>query len=164
MDILETALDIEKLSIAFYRQLEQEADLESVRRVAAMLAAEEETHADVIRGILEGPDRAGAGAAEPERDALWAGLVESFAREIGTAGVLQGSLVRLFARGMELERRTIELYETVREAVPGHQEELDRLLAEEERHRDLLDGFLELARTAEEWVENPEFSHLGEEY
>ncbi len=164
MVILETALDIERLSIAFYRQLEKQVDMESVRAAARMLAGEEVAHAAMIRRIIEDSDETGYEDGAPETTDMLAGVVKEFEKELRAVGSLNGSLVILFARGLELELKTIELYEMIREAIPEHQETLERLLEEEGRHREMLDAFLDLARKAEEWVENPEFSHIGEEY
>jgi rubrerythrin len=55
MDIFEFAIEKEKLSEDYYRQLAQKTDNEGLQKIFIMLAGEEEKHAQVVRDMQKQP-------------------------------------------------------------------------------------------------------------
>lgn len=163
MDILRTALGIEQMSIKYYKELEEKVGLESVKGVARFLVEQELRHVEFIENSLANDQYC---LPEDEETLEPMDVFLAYKKEIKSPLDISNSVISLYNKGIEMEQKSIELYQALLDTIENAKNRsiVETLIAEEKKHKALLDGLLDLARNVEEWIEDPEFSHIGDQY
>jgi len=160
MNIFELALRMEKEAGDYYRAHAESNYSEGIQGTFRFLADEEDRHYRLVNELYERLLSEGRTRFIDARGLLDALLLDSREHVFG------GSIVAVYNYAIEMEKASMQVYmELTRDVEDAERIDLLTMLAREEaRHIELLDDLLEITRKPEEWVENPEFSHIGEEY
>ncbi|MBW8015414.1 MAG: ferritin family protein [Planctomycetes bacterium] len=162
MDILEFALEKERLTRESYQQLAGKARNAGLRNILEMLAEEEAIHCYVIEsmisqkpGLLTDTDVLG------EAKDIFNGIresVEKFDFSVSEA--------ELYRDARDKEQKSMEFYQQkAREVEDGIQKEIFLKLAEEEqKHFIVFDNICEFVASPECYLENAEFVHTAEDF
>ena len=158
MDILEFAMEKEKYSEDYYRQLAGRAGSGGLAEILNKLADEEAKHYDFLRQMKSTiPEEISRTDVLGDAKEVFAGMRES-AGEFDF-GVSELELYEK-ARGIERDARDFYL-KKADEVKDSRQKEIFRKLAEEEeKHYFLLDNIIEFVSRPESWLENAEWYHL----
>ena len=158
MNIFEFAMEKEKYSEEYYRELAGKADNKGLQKIFNMLAGEEAKHFAVVEQMK---------TKVPEKVCDTNVLSEAkdiFKQLKGAADVFsfEASQVETYKKAQDIEKDSREFYLQKADDVEDHcQEDIFRKLAEEEnKHYFLLDNIIEFVLRPEQWLENAEFHHL----
>lgn len=160
MDIFEFAMEKEKLSEDYYRQLSGKTENSGLKNIFGMLAGEEARHYDVVSKMKEdSPVEVKQTSVLSDAKAVFSKMRES--AENFNFDISQTELYRK-ARDIESESRDFYLAKA-KEVTEEHLKGLFLQLAEEEKkHYFLLENIIEFVSRPEQWLENAEFYHLEE--
>ena len=159
--VWQAAMDIEKKGLEYYRQLAAESPFEELKGVFTLLADEEQRHHDLFAGMEQGmPVEAAAGpnVVVAAKDAFG-----RMAKALSAPDAI-GDAEEAYAHALKFEQASIDYYEELLGKTDNDLQRatIETVLAEEKRHRRLVQGLLEFVRRPKEWVENAEFYHLEE--
>ena len=160
MDIFEFAMEKEKYSEHFYRDLAGKTGNKGLNKIFNMLADEEAGHYKVIEQMR---------STEPEGVSEVDVLSEAkdiFERmQSGTEKFdFNISQIELYKIAQDIERKSRDFYlQKADEVEKEYQRDIFLKLAEQEKkHYFLLDNIIEFVSRPEHWLENAEFCHLEE--
>ena len=161
MDIYTFAMEIEKISEQYYRDLAQQCDHPGLVQILNMLAEDEAKHYQTIQGMRDGkhPEMPTTQVLRQARE-RFAGLKKEAVGDL----CFNNDEITLYRKAIEKEDHAEKFY---REKADEAEEPLDaalfsRLADEENRHRFLLENIIEFLSRPKTWVENAEFNHLDE--
>jgi rubrerythrin len=160
MDIFDFAMEKEKLSEDYYRQLSEKTENSGLQNIFSMLAGEEARHYDVVSKMKENtPVEVSQTSVLSDAKAVFSKMRESaenFNFDI--------SQTELYKKARDIESQSRDFY--LKKAAEVREEHLKGLflqLAEEEKkHYFLLESIVEFVSRPEQWLENAEFYHLEE--
>jgi len=162
MDILEFALEKERLSREYYQQLAAKNDNIGLRNILQMLADQESAHCHIIEEMKThtSPQMTETNVLEEVKD-IFNGIkksVENFDFSI--------SEVELYRQAKKKEQETMEFYLQKANQVDNEdQKQIFLKLAEEEqKHFIIIDNICEFVESPECYLENAEFVHSAEDY
>lgn len=163
MSILDTALGIEKMSISYYEELKENLKGSSLVASVDFLIEQEHRHIDFIKKALE---EDAFQLEEVKDDLSTEKVLSAYKEELKAPLNIDNTLLSLYKKGIDMEGKSVVLYQDLlKEQRKEQDKDIVKILIEEEKsHKALLEGLLDLARHAEEWVEDPEFSHIGDQY
>jgi rubrerythrin len=160
MDIFDFAMEKEKLSENYYRQLSEKTESKGLKKIFDMLAGEEARHYDIVSKMKEDApvEVAQTGVLSDAR------AVFSKMREAAEKFSFDISQIELYRKARDIESESRDFYLAKAEEVAQEkQKELFLRLAEEEKkHYFLLENIIEFVSRPERWLENAEFYHLEE--
>ena len=146
MNIFEFAMEKEKYSEDYYRQLAGKSNNKSLETVFNMLADEEAKHYKIVSDMKEGvaPDLAETTVLSDAKD-VFAKMRES------TQGFnFDVSQTELYRKAQKIEKQSQDFY-------------LEKANADQEKkHYFLLENIIDFVSRPETWLENAEFYHLDE--
>jgi len=158
MDIFQFAMEKEKYSEDYYRQLATETNNKGLRKIFNMLADEEAKHYTIVEQIK---------SKIPERvcktDVLSdAKDIFEQTKQAADKFNFEESQVETYKKAQDIEKDSREFYLQKADEVEDHcQKGIFRKLAEEEnKHYFLLENIIEFVSRPEQWLENAEFHHL----
>jgi rubrerythrin len=158
MNIFEFAMQKEKYSEQYYRQLAAKADNKGLQKIFNMLADEEAKHYTVVEQMKSKiPERVSkTDVLSDAKDAFkqMKEAVDKFSFE--------ASQVQTYKKAQDIEKESREFYlQKANEVQDRCQKGIFRKLAEEEnKHYFLLDNIIDFVSRPEQWLENAEFHHL----
>jgi len=158
MDILQFAMQKEKYSEDYYRQLAAETNNKGLQKIFNMLADEEAKHYTVVEKMKSKiPERVSkTDVLSDAKDAFkqMKEAVDKFSFE--------ASQVQTYKKAQDIEKESREFYlQKANEVQDRCQKGIFRKLAEEEnKHYFLLDNIIDFVSRPEQWLENAEFHHL----
>ena len=159
MDVFTYAMDMEKESERYYRELGRNCGNIELDSVFGLLADEEAKHHGLLKEM-----RAGSTVKEIQSQLL--ADVKTVFQQIRAKGEFTCSLdqVELYERAQEVERKTrVHYLERTEQADDEAERALfERLAEEEQKHWALLDNIIELVSRPEQWIEDAEFTHLDD--
>ncbi len=160
MNIFEVAKTLESQTEAYYRKQSTQQYSDGVKGIFAMLADEEARHLQMVVDLEE--ELISEGLDNFRDGKCMTNALHMVSRE----HVFGGSVVSVYDFALELEKAGVEVYEKLMDEVydANRIDLLSFLRNEEKRHIELLTNLMDMARKPEEWVESPEFSHIGEKY
>ena len=160
MNIFELAKTLESQTEAYYRKQSEEQYSDGVKGIFSMLADEEAKHLQMVIDLEE--ELLSEGQNGFADGSCLTGALHMTSRE----HVFGGSVVSVYDFAIEMEKAGVEVYEKLMDEVydVNRMDLLAFLRNEERRHIELLTNLMDMARKPEEWVEDPEFSHIGEKY
>lgn len=160
MDIFEFAMQKEKYSENYYRQLANQTTDVGLRKILNMLADEEAKHYSVVEQMKSKiPESVCSTDVLSEAKDIFKQMrenVEEFDLDI--------KQTELYRKAQDIEKNSRDFYlEKADEVTEKSQKEIFLKLAEEEKkHYFLLDNIIEFVSRPEHWLENAEFHHLEE--
>jgi rubrerythrin len=160
MDIFEFAMEKEKLSEDYYRQLASKANTKGLQTIFSMLADEEAKHFRILQEIRSGiPDEVSDTDVLGEAKQVFARMREGTRKFDFDAGQIE-----IYKKAQDIEKESRQFYlEKADEAEDHRQKGIFRKLAEEEKkHHFLLENIIQFVSRPETWLENAEFYHLEE--
>ncbi len=159
-DILQEAIKLEQDGERYYESAANQTLNPLARSTFTSLAEREREHAELLRSYCDAVSAGGQCPTREEIDArgysLMATAEEIFARakeELGETSVLPEELRDVYEEAMEMERRSIRLYEEQAEAaeIEEHAEFFRYLVAQEKGHLLLLSKGQEYLSDPESW-------------
>ena len=161
MDILKTAIEMEREGERFYLEQMDFNENYGIKAVCKLLAKEEAKHREILESKLEG-----------KTVELKDGDLNKYIKEIYPEDQqfeieikAQPEQFDLYRMAMEKEKESIHFYKSL---LTKDQEEdvkkmLSFLITQEEKHYNLFDEMSQLLRRADEWVEDTRFG-IRKEY
>jgi rubrerythrin len=160
MNIFEFAMDKEKYSELYYRDLAQRSNNTGVRSILIMLADEEAKHYQTVEQMKAGTPRAVAetrvlGNAKRIFEQMRK-TAEKFDFHVGEAD--------LYRKAAKIEEESKRFYDQkAQEATdPAQKKILQRLAAEEDKHLRLVDNLRSFVSRPETYLEDAEFNHFDD--
>jgi len=159
MNIFEFAMEKEKYSEDYYRQLAGKSNNKSLETVFNMLADEEAKHYKIVSDMKEdvAPDLAETAVLSDAKD-VFAKMRES------TQGFnFDVSQTELYRKAQKIEKQSQDFYLEKANGAEKIQKEIFLKLADQEKkHYFLLENIIDFVSRPETWLENAEFYHLDE--
>lgn len=140
--IVQVAMDMEKLGLTFYRALASACDNHKVSQVCAALAEAEARHYNVFKGLLAtvytpGVDVPMTEEQKAEADRLIKSAVLPDPAEVQRVGI-GGSVKEAISMAIKMERDSIRFYQQMLRLIPSGSAAVERIILEEQTHlRDL---------------------------
>jgi len=158
MDIFEFAMQMELDGAKLYRDLAENSQDAGVKRILGQLAEDEDKHYEILKSMSESVD------PEMAETSVLTDAINIFAAVTKDDLDLSGEQVDVYRRAVEIEAKSEAFYIEKAEEVksPAQRKLLLRLADEERRHKHLLDGMVELLKAPDLWLENAEFTNLGD--
>jgi rubrerythrin len=158
MDIFEFAMQKEKYSEGFYRDLAGKTENKGLQTIFAMLADEEAHHYKVVEKMRTG---------DPEEVAkadVLADAKDIFQRMRAGAEKFDfdASQIEVYKKAQGIEKQSMDFYlEKALEVSDDRQKDIFTKLADQEKkHYFLLENIIDFVSRPETWLENAEFCHL----
>jgi len=159
MNIFEFAMEKEKYSEDYYRQLADKSNNKGLETVFNMLADEEVKHYKIVSDMKEemAPDLAETTVLSDAKD------VFAKMRESAQSFNFDVSQTKLYRKAQEIEKQSWDFYLGKANEVEKTQKEIFLKLADQEKkHYFLLENIIDFVSRPETWLENAEFYHLEE--
>ena len=164
MNIFDFAMEKEKFSEDYYRQLASKSGNKGLATIFNMLAGEEARHYKIVSDMKKdiAPDLAETKVLSDAKD------VFAKMRESAKSFNFNISDVELYKKALDIEKQSRDFYlekaDEIAEAREGMaQKEIFIELAEEEKkHYFLIENIIEFVSKPQTWLENAEFYHLEE--
>ncbi|NLH40567.1 MAG: ferritin family protein [Planctomycetes bacterium] len=160
MNIFEFAMDKEKYSELYYRDLAQRSTSAGLKNILTMLADEEAKHYRTMEHMKAGTPRSVAdtpvlGSAKK--------IFEKMRKEAEKVDFHMGE-VDLYRKAAKIEEESKRFYsQKAQEATdPTHKEILRKLAQEEDRHLVLMDSLVSFVSRPDTYLEDAEFSHIDD--
>ena len=159
MNIFEFAMEKEKYSEDYYRQLAGKSNNKGLETVFNMLADEEAKHYKIVSDMKENvaPDLAETTVLSDAKD-IFAKMQEStqdFNFDI--------SQTELYRKAQNIEKQSQDFYLEKANEVEKTQKEIFLKLADQEKkHYFLLESIIDFVSRPQTWLENAEWYHLDE--
>lgn len=159
MNIFDFAMEKEKYSEDYYRQLAAKSGDKGLAKIFNMLADEEAGHYKIVSDMKKDIDPDSA-----ETDILSdAKEVFELMRESVRNFNFNVSQVELYKKALRIEEQSRDFYLEKADEVTETQKGIFLKLAEEEKkHYFLLENIIDFVSRPETWLENAEFYHLEE--
>ena len=154
MDIFAFAMEKEKLSEDYYRQLSKKTDNKGLSNILIMLADEERKHFEVVQQMQKQTPQ-----GKTETDILEnARDVFEKMRESAEDFDFDVSEVRLYEKARDIEKESLEFYrEKTEEITNASQKEIfKRLAGEEQKHLVLMERICDFVARPQWFLENAE--------
>jgi len=159
MNIFEFAMEKEKYSEDYYRQLAGKSNNKGLETVFNMLADEEAKHYKIVSDMKEGvaPDLAEMTVLSDAKG------VFAKMRESAQDFDFDVSQTELYRKAQKIEKQSQDFYlEKANEVEKTQKEIFLRLAEQEKKHYFLLENIIDFVSKPETWLENAEFHHLEE--
>ena len=159
MNIFEFAMEKEKYSEGYYRQLAAKSNNKGLEAVFNMLADEEAKHCKIVSDMKEDitPDLVETAVLSDAKD-IFAKM-----RESAQNFDFNISQTELYRKALQIEKQSQDFYLVkANEAERAHKEIFLKLADEEKKHYFLLENIIDFVSRPETWLENAEFYHLDE--
>lgn len=159
MDIFDFAMEKEKYSEDYYRQLADKSSNKGLETVFNMLADEEAKHKKIVSDMK---NDAPADLAETTVLSDAKNVFEKM-REAASNFDFDISQAELYRKAQDIEKQSRDFYlEKANEASEAQKEIFLKLAEQEKKHYFLLENIIDFVSRPETWLENAEFYHLDE--
>ena len=162
MDILEFALEKERLSREYYHQLSAKANNPGLQNILEMLADQESQHCHTIENMRNHipADLTETDVLEEAKD------IFNDIRESIEQFDFNISEVELYRNARDKEQKSMEFYlEKAHQVDDEYQRGIFLELADEEhKHLIVIDNICEFVESPEYYLENAEFVHMAEDF
>jgi len=160
MNIFEYALEKEKQSQQYYKDLAEKCNNEGLNYILNMLSEEEGLHIIIIQKMQ------GEHPEIPQKSALLENARKTFEKMKDSKETFDFNIsqVELYKKAREMEKSALEHYiGKINELKDETQKKIFQKLAnEEQRHYNLLGNIIEFITRPQSWLENAEFHHIDE--
>ncbi|MFC1503971.1 ferritin family protein [Spirochaetota bacterium] len=161
MDIFEFAMQMEKDGEAMYREIADRSAHHGIKNIFTMLADDEKKHYIVFEKMKEGSTATVDDTQVLENTKnIFMKIKENKENIPGTGPSHKAA----YENAREIEKKSIEFYESKAEKVEGRAQKdmIIRIAEEEKKHAFLVENMIEFISRPESWVEDAEFNHLEE--
>jgi rubrerythrin len=158
MDIFQFAMEKEKYSEDYYRQLAAKADNKGLQKIFNMLAGEEAKHYSAVEQMKSKiPERVSDTDVLSDANDIFEqmkGATDKFNFE--------ANHVETYKKAQDIEKDSREFYLQKADEVQDHCQKgiFKRLAEEENKHYFLLENIITFVSRPQQWLENAEFHHL----
>jgi rubrerythrin len=160
MNIFEFAMQKEKYSEDYYRQLAGKTNNKGFQKIFSMLADEEAKHYSVIKQLKSKITErvCNTDVLSDAKD------VFKRMRESEEKFDFDASQIDIYKKAQDIEANSRQFYLQKADEVEDHCQKgvFKKLADEEKKHYFLLDNIIEFVSRPEHWLENAEFYHLDE--
>lgn len=160
MDIFEFAMDKEKYSELYYRDLAQRSTHEGLRNILTMLADEEAKHYHTVEHMKAGTP------PEIAESPVLANAEKVFEkiRKTGEKFDFHMSEADLYRKAVKIEEESKRFYEQKAEEAtdPAQKKIFEKLAIEEDKHLYLVDRLRSFVSRPETFLENAEMYHFND--
>jgi rubrerythrin len=159
MNIFEFAMEKEKYSEDYYRQLAGKSNNKGLETVFNMLADEEAKHCKIISDMKEDI------ALDLAETTVLSDAKDVFAkmRESALGFNLNATQTDLYRKALKIEKQSRDFYlEKANEVEKTQKGIFLKLADQEEKHYFLIENIIDFVSRPETWLENAEFYHLEE--
>ncbi len=159
MDIFDFAMEKEKFSEDYYRQLSSESNNKDLETIFNMLADEEAKHYKIVS------DMKNNAAADLAETTVLSDAKDVFVkmRESASNFNFDISQIELYKKAQKIEEQSRDFYlEKADEAGKANKAIFLKLADQEKKHFFLLDNIIDFVSRPQTWLENAEFYHLDE--
>jgi rubrerythrin len=159
MNIFDFAMEKEKFSEDYYRQLAAKSGDKGLATIFNMLADEEARHKKIVSDMKKdiAPDLAETKVLSDAKN------VFTKMRESAQGFDFNISEIELYKKALKIEQQSRDFYLEKADEVAEAQKEIFLELADEEKkHYFLLENIIDFVSRPEKWLENAEFYHLEE--
>ncbi|MHC4644535.1 MAG: ferritin-like domain-containing protein [Planctomycetota bacterium] len=160
MNIFEFAMEKEKLSERYYRELAANTNQKGLQSIFNMLADEEAHHHRVVQQMEnEAPESVSETNVLSEAWQVFEKMREG-ARKID----FDASQIEVYTKAQDIEQESRQFYlQKAGDVEDQAQAEIFKKLADEEKkHYFLLENIIQFVSRPQTWLENAEFYHLEE--
>lgn len=164
MDIFDFAMRMERDGKAYYEQLAERSDLPGLKNIFGMLARDEEKHYEIFKALKEGaaPVMTDSNVLETAKS-IFADLNadENFRKNAVTSNDIE---LEAYEHAMKIEDDSVRLYSTAaqREQDPTVRNLLLRIVAEEQKHYNIMENVYDFVLRPHYFLQWREFSNLTE--
>ena len=158
MDIFEFAMEKEKYSQDYYRQLATKTDNKGLQRIFNMLADEEAKHYTVVEQMKSKiPERVSDTDVLSDANDIFKQM-----KEAADKFNFEASHVETYKKAQDIEKNSREFYLQKADEAQDHCQKgiFKRLAEEENKHYFLLENIIDFVSRPQQWLENAEFHHL----
>ena len=158
MDIFQFAMEKEKYSEDYYRQLAEKTNNKGLQKIFSMLADEEAKHYSVVEQM-----KSKIPETVSNTDVLSdAKDIFEQTKQAADKFSFEATQIETYKKAQDIEKDSREFYLQKADEVQDRcQKGCFRKLAEEEnKHYFLLENIIEFVSRPEQWLENAEFHHL----
>jgi len=159
MNIFEFAMEKEKYSEGYYRQLAGKSNNKGLETVFNMLADEEAKHYKIVSDMKENV------TGNLVETAVLSDAKDVFAKMRESAQNFNFDIgqTELYRKAQNIEKQSRDFYlEKANEAEKTQKEIFLKLADQEKKHYFLLENIIDFVSRPETWLENAEFYHLDE--
>ncbi len=159
MNIFDFAMEKEKFSEEYYRQLAVKSSDKGLETIFNMLADEEARHYKIVSDMKEdvAPDLAETAVLSDAKN------VFEQMRESAQSFNFNISEVALYRKALKIEEQSRDFYiEKANEVAEAQKAIFLELADEEKKHYFLLENIIDFVSRPQTWLENAEFYHLDE--
>lgn len=158
MNIFDFARKMETEGEDYYRDLAKQVGNEGLKNILNMLADDEVKHYNIINrlALSENAEMAETKVLDNAKNVFEKMKGCPFDKNIGQ--------VELYIKARDLERRSMEFYESKasQDDLAAHKDLLHRIGEEEKKHFFLLENIINFVNRPATWIEDAEFNHLEE--
>ncbi|WP_305041431.1 ferritin family protein [Geoalkalibacter sp.] len=161
MNVFDFAMKMETDAEAYYKQLAEQTNVEGIRNIFLDLAADEKKHFQIFEAM-----KARTGATSMEESKALDNARNAFEKLLKgkpAAGSIKGDL-QAYEHAMKMEAEGARVYEEAlaKESNPEVQNLLKRVIAEEQKHFNIIRNVYDFVNAPNEYLEWAEFSNLEE--
>lgn len=160
MNIFDFAMEKEKYSEDYYRQLAGKTENISLKNIFTMLADEEAKHYRVVSKMKENVN------PEVAETTVLSNAKEIFAKMRNSADKFDFNITQLElynkAKDIEVQARKFYLEKAVHVENAPQKEVFQKLADQEQKHFVLLENIVDFVSRPQTWLENAEWHHLDE--
>lgn len=165
MGVFDFALKMELDGEQYYREQAAQAKYEDLKTVLTGLADDEQRHYVIVQSLQKQKGN-GYIEADPaiskQRNVFELAKNKDFIpKDKESIAKLKAEQVDVYRSALTREEESIALYEKLQQTAtsPNEKTVLEKLMHEEEKHKEVLDNIIEMFNRVNEWVESPEFHH-----
>jgi len=160
MNIYDYALEMEKESESYYRQLVEKTDNKGLKTIFNMLADEEAKHYKIV---AEMKSKTPAKVSDTNILSDAKEIFRQMSNDVEKSD-FSGEQLKFYRKAQEIEKRSRNFYLQKADEVENEaQKRIFRNLAEEEKkHYFLLQNIIDFVAMPKDWLENAEWYHLDE--
>lgn len=161
MNIYQYALQLEKESEAYYKELMSKTDDVGLQTILEMLADEENKHFNIIKQMMETdtcPPCAESDILKNSKNIFMKVKGKKFTFNF------KASQADFYRKALEFEEKSYKNYLEMSEKVEDESKKslLLKFAEEEKKHMFLIENLVEFVSRPETWIEDAEFNHLDE--
>jgi len=160
MDIFEFAMNKEKLSEEYYRQISRKTNNKGLNHILTMLADEERKHFEIVRQLQEQTPQTATqtnvlGKAQAVFEKM-RGATENFDVDV--------TELELYEKARDIEKQSRQFYLDKADEVAdaSHQEIFKMLANEEQKHFVILEKICDFVARPQWFIENAEMYHFDD--
>ena len=158
MNIIETAIRIEKEGEKYYRELAEQTNSQGLRKIFTLLADDEVIHRKIFEKLKKKTEiELNDSGLLVEASVLFKGMSEQ-EKNLQESDQQEAA----YQTALKHEQKSIEIYQGLLEQTSSDLEieVIEKVIAEEKKHAFLIENMIDFIRQPKYWLENAEFRQL----